>query len=100
MGFLQTFGLKKTIPGGQKTTASVTDVKTCWWLKVNTKPVRTHMWDGAVYPHIITYAYTVDGTAYTGRRFIWVTDRCPKPTEQIPVLYDPRQPNHSLYSPK
>jgi hypothetical protein len=24
MGFLQTFGLKKTIPGGQKTTASVT----------------------------------------------------------------------------
>ena len=53
-------GVTNAIAGGQ-TEGTVTEVKTCYWFKVNTKPVRTHAGDGAVYPHIIHFTYNVAG---------------------------------------
>ena len=49
-------GVSAAIAGGQ-TEGIVTEVKTCHWFKINTKPIRKHMWDGAVYPHIIHFTY-------------------------------------------
>ena len=56
-------GVTNAIAGGQ-TEGTVTEVKTCYWFKVNTKPVRTHAGDGAVYPHIIHFTYNVAGQTY------------------------------------
>ena len=49
----------------QETMGTVISVKKQWWLKINTKPVRTHALDGAIFPHIIKVQYTVDGKTYT-----------------------------------
>jgi len=49
---------------------TIISVKTQWWLKVNTKPVRMHAMDGATFPHIIKVQYTVDGVSYTKRKWI------------------------------
>lgn len=72
MSFLRMmgFGEKKIFAENLFTQGCVTDVKKCWWIKVNTKPVRRDMWDGAMYPHIITFTYAVNGVQYTGRRFV------------------------------
>ena len=49
---------------GEQTEGVVSQVKTCWWLKVNTKPIRRNMFDGALFPHIIYFTYTVGGEVY------------------------------------
>lgn len=51
-------------------TGIVIDVSKQWWLKVNTKPLRKHALDGAVFPHIIKAKYTVDGKEYIKRKWI------------------------------
>ena len=94
MRFLRTFGLgsKKIIAQDHRVTGTVTDVKKCWWLKINTKPVRTSMNDGAGYPHIISFTYEVQGVAHQGSRYVPYTMRCPQPHEKIAVYYDPTRP--------
>ena len=37
----------------RETTGTVVSVARQWWLKVNTKPIRTGPSDGTVFPHII-----------------------------------------------
>ena len=49
----------------QETMGTVVSVAKQWWLKVNTKPIRLHGLDGAVFPHVIKVKYTVDGIGYT-----------------------------------
>ena len=49
-----------------KTIGIILSVKKQWWLKVNTKPVRMHAFDGATFPHIVTVKYTVDGNEIEG----------------------------------
>ena len=70
----------------------VTEVKTCWWLKVNKKPIRTSASDGAVFPHIICFTYKVNGKEYTGRLFADWNVRCPAKSEFITVYYDKDAP--------
>ena len=52
MGILHTLGLedRKIISQGRETAGTVTRVKTCWWIKVNTKHVRMGPLDGAKFP--------------------------------------------------
>lgn len=64
----------------------------CWWLKVNTKPVRRFSGDGAVYPHILTFTYQVDNVSYTGMLYIPVRYRAPQKGETIAVYYAPASP--------
>ena len=85
-------GAGRIIKTGGKTSGKVTKVSTCWWPKINTKPVRKHMWDGAVYPHIIDFAYTVNGKEYTGRRYVSWEKTCPQMNETIQVYYDREDP--------
>ena len=54
----------------KETTGTVISVKKQWWLKINTKSVRLHALDGAIFPHIIKVEYTVDGQTYTKRKWI------------------------------
>ena len=84
-------GVADAIAGGQ-TEGAVTQVKTCWWLKVNTKPVRRNMFDGAVFPHIIHFTYTVDGKAYRGKRYVNWNKRCPQKGERLTVYYEKENP--------
>ena len=79
---------------GEKTEGLVTDVKTCWWLKVNTKPVRRNMYDGALFPHIIYFTYRVNGQTYTGKRYVNWNKRCPMKGEKITVYYEQDNPEN------
>lgn len=78
---------------------AVTKVSKCWWLRINTKPIRRYSGDGAVYPHIIYFAYQVDGTDYEGKLWIPVRYRVPAVGETIAVYYDPKKPeNYACYA--
>ena len=80
---------KHILTAGYCTAGRVTAVKTCHWLKVNTKPVRTNTLDGAKFPHIIHFTYCVEGTEYRGSRYLNWDVRCPVKDEIIIVYYDP-----------
>lgn len=71
---------------------TVSQVYRCWWLTVNTKPFRRYSGDGALYPYIITFSYTVDSVPYQGKRYIPVRYRVPQKGETIDVFYDPDDP--------
>ena len=90
MNLLRCFGIgsNRIIGDGITVTGTVIKQSVCWWLKVNTKPVRKHAWDGAVFPHIITFSYQIDGIGYTGSRFVHWNLRCPVVGEHITIYYD------------
>ncbi len=77
----------------RETTGTVVSVTKQWWLKVNTKPVRTGALDGAVFPHIIKAAYTVDGTEYAKRKWIGAGSPVPGVGTGVKVLYDAENPS-------
>ena len=99
MHILLLFGLggARRMAADHWTQGTVTESKTCWWHKVNTKPARKHALDGAVFPHIIAFQYTVDGKTYQGKRYVPPRyaagfDTSPKPGDGIRVWYDPGRP--------
>ena len=63
------------------------------WLKVNTKPVRRNMFDGALFPHIIHFTYCVNEQTYTGKRYVNWNKQCPMKGEKITVYYEPDRPD-------
>lgn len=90
---LRMFGLGTTNAfAGEQTEGVITEVKICWWLKINTKPVRTHMMDGAVFPHIIHFTYTVGGQTYQGKRYVHYNKRCPEKGEKLTIYYEWEDP--------
>ena len=95
MGFPETFGFgaKKIIARGNSVSGVVTGMKTCWWLKVNTRPVRAHALDGAVFPHIVHFSYTVNGQGYTGSRYVSRKKLCPHINEPVVVYFDSSNPS-------
>lgn len=64
----------------------------CWWRKVNTKPVRLFPGDGAIYPSIIAFTYQVGSVSYEGKRYISLGYRVPQKGEIISIYYDPEDP--------
>lgn len=75
-----------------KTIGKVIKVHKCWWIKVNTKPVRKHAFDGAMFPHIITVEYEVDGQTYVKKKFLNYNITCPKVGSNVDVYYDREKP--------
>ena len=71
----------------KETMGTVISVKKQWWLKINTKPARTHALDGALFPHIIKVQYTVDGKTYTKRKWIGANNQPPVAGSSVTVLY-------------
>ncbi|MGN0985872.1 MAG: DUF3592 domain-containing protein [Candidatus Enterenecus sp.] len=94
MSLLRLFGAGEGKIIGENTpvTGTVTEVKTCWWLKVNTRPARLHALDGAQFPHIIHFTYAVDGAEYRGSRYVSWSARCPREGEKLTVYVDPERP--------
>ena len=92
---LRMFGLGVSAAiAGEQTEGQVTEVKTWWWLKVNTKSVRTSPLDGAQFPHIIYFSYNVDGKNYQGKRYVNWNKQCPVKGEKITVYYEKETPNN------
>ena len=99
MSILTTFHLgngekisEKIISENERTTGTITAVKTCWWIKINTKAARLHALDGAKFPHIIHFTYTVNGAAYQGSSCVDWHLRCPNKGETVTIFYDKDDP--------
>ena len=78
-----------------ETTGKVFSVKKQWWLKVNSTPVRFGTMDGAAFPCVIKVEYTVNGQAYTKRKWIGAGRPVPEAGSSITVFYDESDPSHS-----
>ena len=85
-------GTGNLLQSGKKTVGTVTAVKTCYWLKVNTKAVRLGPMDGAKFPHIVHFAYEADGVQYKGSRFYNWNKEPPLKGGAINVYFDPAAP--------
>lgn len=77
----------------EKTSGTVIAVKRLWWIKINTKPVRRHALDGAVFPHIVTVRYTVNGFEYIKKKFLKARYSPPKPGETVNIYYNSEKPS-------
>lgn len=77
---------------GIKAIGTVIDVKTMTAIKVNTRSVRKNALDGAEFPHIIEFAYDVNGKKYKGKRFLSYAKPCPLKDSKIEIYYDSTDP--------
>ena len=71
----------------EETVGTVISVAKQWWLKVNTKPIRKHMLDGATFPHIIKVQYEAGGSTYTKRKWIGAGRPVPSVGSTLTVCY-------------
>jgi len=71
----------------KKTTGIVVAAAKMWWLKINTKPVRLHSLDGAVFPHVIKVRYSVGEKSYFKRKWIGAGKPVPGIGSEILVSY-------------
>jgi len=76
-----------------KTIGTILAVKKQWWLKVNTKPMRKHAFDGAIFPHIVKVKYSVDGVEYIKNKWLGASIKCPGVNEQVTVIYYEENPS-------
>ena len=76
----------------KETKGTVVKVATQWWLKVNTKAVKTGSMDGAAFPHVIKVRYTVDGTDYFKRKWLGAGQRAPDAGSSVKVVYSEEKP--------
>ena len=93
-------GRKQLREQGRPAQGRVVGTRTLWWLKVNTKPVRRHMADGARFPHSVSFRYTVDGQTYTARTVLGRYARCPGVEEAVRVYYAPDRPERCALQPE
>lgn len=75
------------------TVGTVASVSKLWWLKVNSKPLRTGPLDGATFPHIMKVTYTVDSKEYTKRAWIGAGLPVPMVGSTVQVMYRSDQPS-------
>ena len=83
----------KIIAQNNITKGTIQKVTKCWWIKVNTKPVRMHALDGAIFPHIITFTYEVDGIQYKKRKYIGLRADAIGIFGNVDVYYDKDKPS-------
>jgi len=95
MSILGLFGIgsKKIKADGCRTGGVVTEQKTLWWIKINTKAVRFGPMDGAMFPGFIRFTYSVEGIEYIGASLVSPYVRCPIKGQNIVVYYDPDNPS-------
>ena len=94
MNILRLFGIgsDKILAMGCCVKGKVTKSSRCWWLTVNTKPVRRFSGDGALHPSIITFEYQAGTISCTGKLYIPIRHRVPQVGESIDVYYGPEKP--------
>ena len=79
----------------KETEGKVIAAKKQWWLKVNTKPIRSGPLDGAIFPYIIKVEYAVDGQVYTKKKWIGAGCAVPAVGSTATVSYDENKPSRS-----
>ena len=77
----------------KRTVGKILSVRRQWWLKVNTKPLRTGTLDGATFPHIVKVKYTVDGEEYIKAKWLGASVTPPSVNEQVTVVYREDKPS-------
>lgn len=77
----------------RRTTGTIISAAKQWWLKINTKPIRKHAWDGAIFPYIIKVRYTVNGIEYTKRKWIVTEGAVPTAGCTVTVAYSEKDPS-------
>lgn len=87
---------KRIIAQNNCTQGTVTELKKCWWLKINTKPVRQHSLDGAVFPETVYFHYSVMNREYTGHKFIGLNTRNIHTGDKITVYFDSEHPERCV----
>ena len=97
-----TFGIgkRRILTANTETYGIILNVTPCYWLKINTKPARSDMWDGAVYPHMVHFQYEIDGCIFTGKRYWPWRLNTPTRGQTIKVFFDPKAPQHWCVQPK
>ncbi len=81
----------------KETLGTVVSVRKQWWLKINTKPVRSGPLDGAVFPHVAKLSYTVDGREYVKRKWIGPGRPVPEVGSEVRVLYEEDAPEKAEF---
>lgn len=76
----------------KETIGTVLSVTRQWWLKVNIKPIRRGVLDGATFPHIIKVQYVVDGNIYIKKKWIKAGEEVPAVGNRLAVLYCSNMP--------
>ena len=84
---------KKIIAQNNCTDGTITDLKKCLWLKINTKPVRSHSLDGAIFPYTLHFKYNVNGIEYKGKKFIGLNTKGLNVGGKLTVYYDGSRPS-------
>ena len=79
----------------RETTGTVISAARQWWLKINTKPIRMHAFDGAIFPYIIKVQYIVDGKTYTKGKWIGAGKPVPAVGSSVTVLYCAEKPGRA-----
>lgn len=75
-----------------KTVGTVAAITRQWWCKINTKAIRMGTMDGAVFPHIVRVAYTVNGKTYVRRTWVRAGAAIPHVNDAVTVFYDEDKP--------
>ncbi len=83
----------KIIAQNNLTKGTIKKATKCWWIKVNTKPVRLHPLDGAIFPYFMTFTYTVNGIEYTKRKYIGLRADAIGIFGNVDVYYDKEKPS-------
>lgn len=93
MGLKQIFGIgtKRILAEGQHTEGVITDVKACWWMTINQKPVRMSNAE-SLHPQMVTFTYTVDGRLLTGKVCIRWDSPIPAVGSHVTVVYRTEKP--------
>ena len=76
----------------KRTRGTILSVKTQWWLKVNTKAVRSGPLDGAAFPHIVKVKYTVDGNEIVKNKWLGANILPPSVNGSVTVVYREDKP--------
>lgn len=76
----------------KRTRGTILSVKTQWWLKVNTKAVRSGPLDGASFPHIVKVKYTVDGNEIVKNKWLGANILPPSVNGSVTVVYREDKP--------
>ena len=84
---------EEIIQQNNRTNGKIEKVTKCWWIKVNTKPVRMHMLDGALFPHLMTFSYTVNGKKYKKTKYIGLREGLIGIFGMVNVYYDKDKPS-------
>lgn len=77
----------------KETTGTIISVTKQWWLKINSKPLRTNALDGAEFPYIVKVQYTVDGKTYIRRKWINAGNIVPDKGSSVRVFYFDDKPS-------